>query len=572
MGGSQHCLTYGDGQRSERRSARHLTRRGFLRGSAVAGLSMAALSSCGKDGVIEGGDPVENPTIRYGVGAPDFPIDPQVNSNTAGIPENVLETLLTIDSGTGHLQPLLCTALPEVSEDGLTYMLELRDDVIFHDGTPLTSEDVVFTFTRMMLPATQATCADAFSLLAGSDEVRTGATEELEGVRAIDDTHVSMTLKEPCSYWPWRLAQPTASIYPHEACANLSDSWGWDNNLIGTGPYKMRAYQYPNDDLGVSGYATIEANDEYHGGRPAIHTVTFAFTPSASDRVESYRSGLVDCCLLDESALQSLRYDDQLLDRVSCAPQSKARYLRFNLKNGQPEEYLQEPSFRQALSLAIDRPSLCTYIHFGSTVPAAGLIPRGVFGNNPSLDALPYDVEGATELLESIGLDEASRGALTLTIQSMKGFENEANAIATCWGKLGFPVTVETLSGGTWNDYRGRGILCNSIDDAASDLYNGLRLLQDSFTSEAAKTNSTFYASENFDNLLAEALSATDLDTAESLLQEADSLIAREDCAIIPLCWYQTPFLVGTRIGGFSAVQSAPRFADMWEASDEEAD
>ena len=130
-----------------------LSRRSFLKGTAgmAALVSAAALAGCGgsDDGGSDGADGGEN-IIRFGVAKPDASFDTQTTSTTIGISENVTEGLYELDPTTNEVKPVVAAALPTVSEDGLTYEIELNEGIKFHDGSVLTAEDVKFTFERLV--------------------------------------------------------------------------------------------------------------------------------------------------------------------------------------------------------------------------------------------------------------------------------------------------------------------------------------------------------------------------------------------------------------------------------------
>ena len=139
--------------------------------------------------------------------------------------------------------PPLCPASPRAgisAPDGLVYTFHLRDDVTFHNGARFTADDVVYTVERMMNPATAALNTDFFSMIKGAGDMLDGQAEGVEGVKALDDYTVEITLEVPLPLFLANLATPSCSIYNREATEAAGDQFGIDPAVtVGTGPFKI---------------------------------------------------------------------------------------------------------------------------------------------------------------------------------------------------------------------------------------------------------------------------------------------------------------------------------------------
>lgn len=122
-----------------------------------------------------------------------------------------------------------------VSDDGLTYDFTLRSGVTFSDGTPLTANDVKYTFTRMLaLPDSVQT--DYGSAIAGAEAVMDGTATDLEGIQVIDDTHFTVTLTDPFAGFLYELATASCSIMSEKNVEEAGDQFGMDcSKTIGSG-------------------------------------------------------------------------------------------------------------------------------------------------------------------------------------------------------------------------------------------------------------------------------------------------------------------------------------------------
>ncbi len=145
-----------------------------------------------------------------------------------------------------------------VSDDGLTYDFTLRSGVTFSDGTPLTANDVKYTFTRMLaLPDSVQT--DYGSAIAGAEAVMDGTATDLEGIQVIDDTHFTVTLSDPFAGFLYELATASCSIMSEKNVEEAGDQFGMDcSKTIGSGPYVVTSWTRDSSIV-------LDANPNYWG-------------------------------------------------------------------------------------------------------------------------------------------------------------------------------------------------------------------------------------------------------------------------------------------------------------------
>ena len=220
--------------------------------AAAACLIAAALSlsACGGSGQTEttAGGAAESTTAAPAAGAPAggkvvrvAAVDPQVAldpqqytySIVMKITDNVTESLITTMED-GSLEPNLLTALPEVSEDGMTYSFELLPDVKFHNGETLKASDVKYSFERLVKLTKMATLMENVE---GYKELADGAAEEMSGIQVQDDTHFTIKLVKPYAPFASVLSTAYCAVYPEAACEEAGDTWGMQV-LYGTGRFQ----------------------------------------------------------------------------------------------------------------------------------------------------------------------------------------------------------------------------------------------------------------------------------------------------------------------------------------------
>jgi len=271
-----------------------LTRRSFLKGALGSAVAAAAISATACSGGEAASTSGSSPAVlKVGVENPKASFDTQTTSLTWSASENICETLVELDPDTLEVQPVLLTKLPDVSDDGLTYSFELKDDIKFHDGSTMTTEDVDYSLTRLLAKKAEA---DSFVCIEGGQEVLDGTATTLSGFTATDSTHFTIRLKQVFSSFLNMLCQFYASIYPKAACEAAGDSWSQGTNFIGSGPYKLDS----NDD---SSEVVLKAFEDCHEGKPGLDEIDVYYIDDANTRMMNYKNGDIDLRFFSTSLL-----------------------------------------------------------------------------------------------------------------------------------------------------------------------------------------------------------------------------------------------------------------------------
>lgn len=359
----------------------------WLTRPAFAVLLMAALllAGCRQSGRAAQGEISE---ITYGLTLVPSGIDPHIHaSSELGIPlRSVYDTLVYRDAETLEFVPGLATAW-EMSDDGLVYTFQLRQDVTFHDGTPFNAEAVRVNIERVL-------SEDANSLKAAE------LIGPVQRVEVVDPFTVRLVLSEPFAPLLDGLSQPYLGMASPVALQEY-DTATYQFHQVGTGPYRFVEYVV-NDRL------VLEANPDYawapsvveNDGPPSIKRITFRFYTDPATRALALESGEVDVMgeLLPTDAGRLLADGVIQLEEVAIPGQSVGLMLNTNYA---PTSSLE---VRQALLLATDRQSIVQSLFQSYSPVAFGPLDSSTLYYEPAVEGLySYDPARAVSLFDSTG-------------------------------------------------------------------------------------------------------------------------------------------------------------------------
>jgi peptide/nickel transport system substrate-binding protein/oligopeptide transport system substrate-binding protein len=262
--------------------------------------------------------------------------------------------------------------------------------VKFHHGRELTSDDVVYSFTRLIDPQTKSTAAELFANVRGARDFRNGQTKQVAGLRAVDRYTVEVILDEVSLPFVSVLAVGPTKIVPREVAERLGENFGL--SPVGTGPFRFAKWERGREIV-------LSSNPEYFGGPPKLSRVVFRVFPGAPfDAIyEEFQKGH-----LEDSPLPSRDYRRV----VRSGGHLYVKRLMFSHRHyglNTRVKPLDDRRVRQALIYAIDRQALVDEVFLGRHTVARGILPPGTLGFNPDVKSYPYDPDRARELLAQAG-------------------------------------------------------------------------------------------------------------------------------------------------------------------------
>lgn len=269
-----------------------------------------------------------------------------------------------------------------ISEDGMVYTFKLRKNAKWHDGAPVTADDVVFTWETIMNDAVQVVSRDGF--------------DKVERVEKVDDYTVTFYLKEPVVAWMLTWAQTGGSIIPKHILedvppAEFTKAHSFSRAPIGSGPFKFKEW--------VPGsHVILEANKEYYREGPYLERFIYRAVPDTNTQLTMLKTGEADIAHnLTGEQLNELRKIDRL--KVTLDPASIYLHMTFNLDNPR----FQDKRVRQALSYALPREAIVSKVLRGVGQPAATSTCPVSWAYDESIKPYPFDLNKAKQLLDEAG-------------------------------------------------------------------------------------------------------------------------------------------------------------------------
>jgi len=412
----------------------------------------------------------------------------------------------------------------QIAENGLVYRFALRKNACFHNGTPVTSRDVVFSLSRLIKADPAPSVLPYMLKILGADAYRAGRANTLGGVQALDDYSIEIRLKEPCAPFLAALGMHQTRIVPCDAVIGKEEQFAL--NPIGSGPFSfvsmarnksVRLKRFPDYYLKSAFLDEVEYVI-YPGGK--FEDVFADFEKHKLHEMPAY-DGRIRNQLLSIKGVKLLR--------------RPAVNLQFYGMNCQ-DPALSHPALRRALSLAVDRSSLVSRVYEDRFAPARSLIPPGIAGYDPEGLRVEDNLGKAREELKKLPpgvLDNGLTLEVVSSIQSPVAIA-EAEYIAECWKKIG--VTLKPRFIPDWSEFE-RYIQSPSMQIYRYVWYMDIpdpdNILQVLFGSDS-KVNYSRYRNAEVDEALIEGRIMLNPADRAKIYQKIENIIVC-DLPIIPL-------------------------------------
>lgn len=583
----------------------------FLSLAMVLGLTFS-LAGCGGGDTEEttGGETTYADSMTVALAAQPDTVDPALNSSVDGA-TYIIHAFAGLvgyeqkEDGSLELVADCAKELPEaeVLEDGsVQYVFELKDDLKWSDGSPLTAADFVYSWNRAVDPATAADYGYMFEVIDGYADV---TTTDDAGVRTMPDAVLNVTASEDGK--SLTVVLPVDVPYFFELCAfptympvkqdivEGNEAWATAaETYVGNGPYKT--VEFTNSQI------VMQKNENYWNA-DAIKTneIVFAFNDDDTSLLANYQNGsylFIDSVPNDE--IESLK--GQYPDEFAVEGQLGTYYISYNVNDDAFSPFTEEEKadLRKALGLLIDRNYIVTEIGQAGQVPAAGFVPMGltepdgteyIANNGPKADGSGYysvkaddyaaNCEEAVKLFKgvaetsgifTVSEDGVLSGFPTIEYITNTGSGHEAIAayLNGLYAQYGINMTVATQEWSTFLQTRKNGEYSVARNGWLAD-YNDPISFLDMWITSSGNNDSQFgkgphetYAgysldgkdgltwAESYDAVIAKVKASKDPEERFELMHKAEDILMSTG-AICPIYYYTDIYMSNPSIEGFFA-------------------
>jgi len=498
--------------------AGRLSRRDFIRRGTVVGLSApllgGILAACGSSGSSSpssssgSGAGKAGATIKVGIVVPTAAINPVTVADQGGL-DMLAQTgeYLCLSTQTLTLKPVLATSWsPNSTADVWTF--KIRQGVKFHDGTPLTADDVVYTYQLQTNPKNASNALSNF-----------GGVLSPSGVQKVDDFTVAFHLDAPNGNFPYLTSSDNYNMI---ILPKGYDPSNWQSSFIGTGPFVMKSY---TAKVGAS----FTRNEQYWGTKALPAETQFTFYADQTPEILALSSGTLD--VIGQFAVSG---GEQLL--ASGAP-----YNIIKLKSSAHRELsmrcdqapFTDPRVRQAIALTLDRPAIVQalfkgFADLGNDSPFAPVFPS----TDTSVAQRTQNIAKAKSLLAAAG--HPNGFSTRLTTEQFLEIPSYAQIVAQSAKAIGVTIalTIESSSA-----YYGKATFGNSdwLDATMSLVDYGHRSVPNVFLGAPLETinaktgtgswNAAHFSNSQYDKLAGQYVAAADLSTQRSIAGQIETLL-----------------------------------------------
>ena len=511
----------------------------------AAGLSLLTASCARRETHVQRGDRAQ--VLHRGIGSEVSDLDPQLVTGLAEqcVVSALFEGLVTEDPHDLHPVPGVADRW-EISPDGLVYTFHLRPAARWSDGDPVTAQDFVASFRRILTPSLAADNAALFYVLLNAEAFNQGRLADFGqvGCSALDDHTLRLTLAHPAPYFLGLLTQmpflpvPVATIAKYGPSDQRGNPWTRPGRLVGNGPFTLAAWR-PNEVIIVEKSPTYW--DAAHVRLRAIH-----FYPIDSQDAEerAFRAGQLHVTYtVPVGKVDAYRRDAPRFLRID--PYFNTYFFRLNVRR----PALDNAGVRRALALAVDRRAIVEHILRGGQQPAVSLTPPGLADYAPPA-VLTTDFAAARRRLAEAGYP-GGRGLppLELLYNNSENHRLVAEAVQEMWRReLGVDLRLVNQELKVVLEERRAGQYQILLSDWVGDYLDASTFL-DVWRGDGGN-NHTGWSSADYDALLAAADRTANPAARVALLQRAETLLLAA-APVIPLYFNTHVFLLRPSVRGW---------------------
>ncbi|HHU73462.1 MAG TPA: peptide ABC transporter substrate-binding protein [Clostridiales bacterium] len=530
-------------------------------GLLVLALSASLLAACGtkstdngsKDTASYPGTSEKNAiTVNISSEPPEMFSVTTTDTTSFTVLRHIIENLVTLDEN-DQVKPGVAKDWT-VSDDGLVYTFNLREDMKWSNGDPVTAHDFVFAWTALLTPEFASDYAYFGYVFKNGLAYNQGTVgkEEL-GFKALSDYQLEVTLENPTSYFLDTLAFGVFAPVNEKAYNEFGDAYGTDfDKMLYNGPFIMTSWEHENKIV-------LEKNpDYYNADKIELEKINMVMINDSNAAMNAFKAGEVDVIGVNGDQAKMMKNENYPVYQYS---DGSTFYLEYNLNN----EYLQNDNLRKAITYAIDKQAFIDNIVKNDSVAAVSFTAPAVNGLEKKFkeevgELVPVvDVEKAKEYyqtaLNELGVDSVSFSMIADDTDA--AMLNSAFIQEQLKVNLGIDITIETMP------FKSRLERMSNKDfeivfSGWGPDYNDPMTFLDMFETGNGNNHGS-YSNPEYDELLNKVRTELDTETRFGYLVELEKIVM-EDLPVGPIYWRSRDYIVSEKIES-GVIRSA--FQDM---------
>lgn len=427
---------------------------------------------------------------------------------------NIHRSLYRWDAETSTPQPDLAESV-EVSDDGLVYTFKIRDNIKFHNGRPLTVDDIIWSYHRISSMEPASPSADNIRPIKGAKDVEERLTETISGLKKIDDYTLEMTLEDPVAI-EYHLWLPGTAILPKEEVEARGD--GFATDPVGCGAFKFVKW--------VKGSEVVI--EKFPGffmeGLPYLDKVVYKIMGEAASRDLAFKARELDATIVG-----AVNYPEYKADPVISKNMIEVAEMFTRLAGFNPEfKPFADKRVRQAISYAIPTDLIIEKVLKGKAFPARGYLPITSPAYNPDIKKYDYDLEKARALMKEAGYEEGFEVPRAIGTANASWGVGIFEAALSYLKKINVTLNIQQMEGAAMAERVREGdydLFIWSLDSGPDPLVALERWKGDN---PQAAGNYVKYNNPEFDDYLTRASAERDPEKKIALIQEAEKIFVED--------------------------------------------
>jgi len=504
--------------------------------SALAGATLLIASTAAQAEMV----------LHRGNGAEPETLDPQKSTGVteSNIQYELLEGLTTYSTD-GQVVPGVAEKW-DVSDDGKTYTFHLRDSK-WSNGDPVTAQDFVYSFERLVDPATASDYAPIADIISGAEQIRKGEEKDLTklGVTAVDDKTLKVTLAKSTPYFLAALRHSSFLPVNKATVDKFAQDWTKPGNFVGNGAFTLQEWT-PQSSLTV-----VKNPNYYDAANVKLDKIVYYPTEDIAEEFKRFRNNELD--ITYEVPSDQIKYiEANMKDEYEAKPYLGTYYYVVNLTR---EPLGKSRDLREALALGIDRELIADKVTNNSFLPAYSWVAPGTPGYETQyVDFKDWSKEKrlatAKELLAKAGYGPNNPLKIEILYNTSENHKKIAIAIQNMWKKIGVDATLNNQEWQVYLDTRDKKAFDVARAAWIGDYADPMTFL-DLFLSDAGVRNDAGYNSKNYDALVKQSAGIADPSARMKDLESAEKIFLTE-LPIIPILHYKTKHMVSKRVQGWA--------------------